>query len=128
MTDVMLIFEIGKGETLKRVKEIEVSYKDQRFLLEQGYGINRISDVLYNNYARPRIKLEEILVTKYAVKGELGYELRYKFIDGNDKSFDDGIKLANLLLKILEKHCDKTRIKIIDVDGNEVYAELVDLY
>lgn len=47
MTDVMLIFEIGKGETLKRVKEIEVSYKDQRFLLEQGYGINRISDVLY---------------------------------------------------------------------------------
>lgn len=127
MTDVTLIFEIGKGETLKRTKEIEVNYKDQRFLLEQRYGINRISDVLYNNYARPRIKLEKILVTKYAVKDELGYELRYKFI-GNDKSFDDGIKLANLLLEILEKHCDKTRIKVIDVDGNEVDAGLVDLY
>lgn len=128
MTDVMPIFEIGKGEILGRIKEIEISYKNKRFLLEQGYGINRISDVLYNNHVCPRIKLEEILVTKYAVKGELGYELCYEFIDGNDKSFDDGIKLANLLLKILEKHCDKTRIKVIDVDGNEVYAELVDLY
>ena len=128
MTDVMLIFEIGKGEILERIKEIEVSYRDQRFLLEQSYGINRISEVSYNNYARPRIKLEKTLVTKYAVKDELGYELRYEFIDGNDKSFDDGIKLANLLLKILEKHWDKTRIKVIDIDGNEVYAELVDLY
>lgn len=128
MTDVMLIFEIGKGEILGRIKEIEVSYRDQRFLLEQSYGINRISEVSYNNYVRPRIKLEKTLVTKYAVKDELGYELRYEFIDGNDKSFDDGIKLANLLLKILEKHCDKTRIKVIDIDGNEVYAELVDLY
>lgn len=128
MTDVMLIFEIGKGEILGRIKEIEVSYRDQRFLLEQSYGINRISEVSYNNYARPRIKLEKTLVTKYAVKDELGYELRYEFIDGNDKSFDDGIKLANLLLKILEKDCDKTRIKVIDIDGNEVYAELVDLY
>ena len=124
----MLIFEIGKGEILGRIKEIEVSYRDQRFLLEQSYGINRISEVSYNNYARPRIKLEKTLVTKYAVKDELGYELRYEFIDGNDKSFDDGIKLANLLLKILEKDCDKTRIKVIDIDGNEVYAELVDLY
>lgn len=128
MTDVTLIFGIGKGETLKKIKEIEVSYMDQRFLLEQSYGINRISEVSYNNYARPRIKLEKTLVTKYAVKDELGYELRYEFIDGNDKSFDDGIKLANLLLKILEKHCDKTRIKVIDIDGNEVYAELVNLY
>lgn len=127
MTDVMLIFEIGKGEILGRIKEIEVSYRDQRFLLEQSYGINRISEVSYNNYARPRIKLEKTLVTKYAVKDERGYELRYEFI-GNDKSFDMGIKLANLLLEILEKHCDKTRIKVIDVDGNEVYAEFVDLY
>ena len=123
----MLIFEIGKGEILGRIKEIEVSYRDQRFLLEQSYGINRISEVSYNNYARPRIKLEKTLVTKYAVKDERGYELRYEFI-GNDKSFDMGIKLANLLLEILEKHCDKTRIKVIDVDGNEVYAEFVDLY
>lgn len=128
MTDVTLIFEIGKGETLKRIKEIEVNYKDQRFLLEQRHGNNKISDVSYNNCAYQKIKLEKTLVTKYAVKDELGYELRYKFIDRNDKSFDDGIKLANLLLEILEKHCDKTRIKIIDVDGNEVYAELVDLY
>ena len=127
MTDVTLIVEIGKGETLKRIKEIEVSYKDQRFLLEQRYGINRISDVLYNNYACPKIKLEKILVTKYVVKEEWGYELRYEFV-GNDKSFDIGIELADLLLKILEKHCDKTRIKVIDVDGNEVDAELVDLY
>ena len=33
MTDVMLIFEIGKGEILGRIKEIEVSYKDQRFFV-----------------------------------------------------------------------------------------------
>lgn len=126
MTDVTLIFGIGKGETLKRIKEIEVSYKDQRFLLEQRYGINRISDVLYNNYACPKIKLEKILLTKYVVKEEWGYELRYELI-GNDKSFDIGIELADLLLEILEKHCDKTRIKVIDVNGNEVDAELVDL-
>lgn len=127
MTDVMLIFKIGKGETLKRIKEIEVNYKDQRFLLEQRHGINRISDVSYNNFACPKIKLEKILVTKYVVKEEWGYELRYEFV-GNDKSFDIGIELADLLLEILEKHCDKTRIKVIDVDGNEVDAELVDLY
>lgn len=127
MTDVTLIFEIGKGETLKRIKEIEVNYKDQRFLLEQRHGINRISDVLYNNYACPKIKLEKILVTKYAVKDEFGYELRHELV-GNDKSFDDGIKLANLLLEILEKDCDRTRIKVIDVDGNEVYAEFVEWY
>lgn len=60
MTDVMLIFEIGKGEILGRIKEIEVSYRDQRFLLEQSYGINRISEVSYNNYARPRIKLNQM--------------------------------------------------------------------
>ena len=123
----MLIFKIGKGETLKRIKEIEVNYKDQRFLLEQRHGINRISDVSYNNFACPKIKLEKILVTKYVVKEEWGYELRYEFV-GNDKSFDIGIELADLLLEILEKHCDKTRIKVIDVDGNEVDAELVDLY
>ena len=127
MTDVTLIFEIGKGEILKRVKEIEISYKDQRFLLEQKHGNNIISDVSYNNCAYPKIKLEKILVTKYAVKDERGYELRYELV-GNDKSFDIGIELADLLLEILEKHCDKTRIKVIDVDGNEVDAELVDLY
>ena len=127
MTDVTLIFEIGKGEILGRVKEIEISYKDQRFLLEQRHGNNRISDVSYNNYACPKIKLEKILVTKYAVKDERGYNLRYEFV-GNDKSFDTGIKLANLLLETLGKHYDKTRIKIIDVDGNEVYAEFVEWY
>mgnify|MGYP000886869385 FL=1 len=127
MTDVTLIFEIGKGEILGRVKEIEISYKDQRFLLEQKHGNNIISDVSYNNYACPKIKLEKILVTKYAVKDECGYELRHEFV-GNDKSFDIGIKLANLLLETLGKHYDKTRIKIIDVDGNEVYAEFVEWY
>lgn len=127
MTDVTLIFGIGKGETLKRIKEIEVSYRDQRFLLEQRYGINKISDVSYNNYAYQKIKLEKILVTKYAVKDERGYEPRHEFV-GNDKSFDTGIRLANLLLEILEKHCDKTRIKVIDIDGNEVYAEFVEWY
>ena len=127
MTDITLIFEIGKGEILKRIKEIEIGYKDQRFLLEQRHGNNKISDVSYNNCAYPKIKLEKILVTKYAVKDERGYELRYEFI-GNDKSFDMGIKLANLLLEILQKHCDKTRIKVIDVDGNEVYAEFVEWY
>ena len=74
-----------------------------------------------------KIKLEKILVTKYAVKDERGYELRHEFV-GNDKSFDTGIKLANLLPEILGKHYDKTRIKVIDIDGNEVDTELVDLY
>lgn len=98
MTDVTLIFGIGKGETLKRIKEIEVSYKDQRFLLEQRYGINRISDVLYNNYACPKIKLEKILVTKYVVKEEWGYELRYELI-GNDKALILELSLQTCFLK-----------------------------
>lgn len=110
MTDVMLIFEIGKGETLKRVKEIEVSYKDQRFLLEQGYGINRISDVLYNNYARPRIKLKEILVTKYAVKGELGYELRYKFIEKVSEIYAKEVEFFN-------EHATVTKDVFTDTEG-----------
>lgn len=127
MTDVTLIFGIGKGETLKKIKEIEVSYMDQRFLLEQRHGNNKISDASYNNCAYPKIKLEKILVTKYAVKDERGYELRHEFV-GNDKSFDTGIELANLLINIIGKNCDKTRIKVIDVDGNEVYAEFVEWY